>query len=253
MSHETAKSYHNLQKRLDDAVQGAPASDTLFTILEVLFTEEEAEFVSVLPLNFFSVPKAAGLWGKTEKEAGDILNTLADKGILLDLDDGSQHQYLLAPTMAGFIEFSIMRCDGRFDRRILSELYHQYLNVEGEFIDQVFGLNPPIERVFIQEETIQPHNKVEVLEYELATHAINTASIITLSTCYCRQKMEQLGQACDNPQDTCLSLNNAAESLARHGISKEISKEKALEVLGRSIELGLAQIGGNVQENVNWS
>ena len=50
MGHVTAKSYLDLQKRLDDSAQGAPASESLYQILEVLFTEEEARLTSVLPL-----------------------------------------------------------------------------------------------------------------------------------------------------------------------------------------------------------
>jgi len=55
MAHTTSKSYYNLQKRLDQAPQGAPASETLFKILEVLLTKDEAQLVSALPINLFTV------------------------------------------------------------------------------------------------------------------------------------------------------------------------------------------------------
>ena len=53
MGHQ--KSYLHLQKRLEKFPQSAPISETLFQILEVLFTPEEAELVSKLPIKFFEI------------------------------------------------------------------------------------------------------------------------------------------------------------------------------------------------------
>ena len=127
MGHTTKKSYLNLQQRLDKSTQGAPSSEALFKILEILFSEQEAKLVSVLPLNLFTAKKASKLWKKDIKEAQEILDELAGKGLLMDLDNKGQQVYVLAPTMAGFFEFSLMRTDGKFDRKILSELYYQLL------------------------------------------------------------------------------------------------------------------------------
>jgi len=55
MGHLTPKTYHRLQKRLDEPAQGAPDAETLRRILEVLFTEEDAQVVSILPINAFTL------------------------------------------------------------------------------------------------------------------------------------------------------------------------------------------------------
>jgi ferredoxin len=250
MGHITSKNYLNLQKRLNDSPQGAPPSEALFKILEILFTEKEAGLVSVLPLKFFTIETAAKRWKLSEAEAEKILNELADKGLLLDLFDGKKQSYVLAPTMAGFFEFSMMRTDGRFNRKVLSELYYQYINEEDDFVLEVFGNHPTIARTFVQEPSLEP--KSEILNYEKATKVIENASCITVGTCYCRHKMEHMGKACDMPQDVCLTFNNPAKSLAKHGIAKEISKKEAKEILDRCVDLGLVQIGDNVQNNVAW-
>jgi Na+-translocating ferredoxin:NAD+ oxidoreductase RNF subunit RnfB len=252
MAHKTSKNYQNLQKRLELSTQGAPTSDTLFKILEILFTEKEAKLVSVLPLNTFTAKKAAKLWKKSNEESKKILDTLAGKGILLDIARDNEQTYVLAPTMAGFFEFSLMRTDGKFDRKILGELFYQYINVEDDFAKELFSMDPAIDRVFIQEQTIKSQDQPVVLDYEKASHVINTAECITVGTCYCRHKMEHVGKACDKPQEVCLTFNNSAKSLAKHGIAKEISKEKALEILNQCIDNGLVQIGDNIQDNVNW-
>ncbi|MFC1752453.1 4Fe-4S binding protein [Thermoproteota archaeon] len=252
MGHITSKNYRSLQKRLDDSPQGAPASESLFQILEVLFTKKEAKLVSVLPIKQFTVKIAAKRWKKTLKETKAILDTLADKGLLLDMFDGKKQTYILPPTMAGFFEFSIMRTDGRFDRKVLSELFHQYINVEEGFMKEVLAIDPSLARVLVHENTLQEKHQSEILDYERASKVIETASCITVGTCYCRHKMEHKGLACNKPQDVCLSFNNSAKSLAKHGIAKEITKEKAKEILDKCVKLGLVQIGDNVQNKLSW-
>ncbi|MBD3355491.1 4Fe-4S dicluster domain-containing protein [Candidatus Woesearchaeota archaeon] len=252
MAHMTSKSYYSLQKRLDKAAQGAPYSETLFKILKILFTEKEARLASKLPLNFFTIKQAAEIWKKSQKESAKILDGLADKGILLDVRKGKKAVYFLIPTMAGFFEFSLMRTDGKFDRKVLSELFYQYLNVEDDFTRKLFLQDPNLGRIFVQENTVLPKYKSEVLDYEKATKVIETASCITVGTCYCRHKMEHFGKACDMPQDVCLTFNKSAESLARHGIAKKISKKKAKQILDRCVKLGLVQFGDNVQDDVNF-
>ncbi len=251
MGHQTSKSYHNLQKRLDAFPQGAPSSPSLLRIFEVLFTEQEAELISTLPLtNQFTVDVASGIWKKTEDETKEILEGLAAKGIFLYQEEGEY--YFLAPPMAGFFEFSLMRTDGKFDRKLLSELYYQYINVEEDFMKHIFGLSPTIARSFVQEDQLDGKTESIILDYERASHIIDTATCITVGTCYCRHKMEHMGKACENPQDVCLTLNHTAKSLAKFGIAREISQKEAHHVLDRCVELGLVQIGDNVQEMVNW-
>jgi ferredoxin len=252
MAHITSKSYLNLQKRLDQAPQGAPLSEALFRILEILFTKEEARLVSILPINLFTLEEAATLWKMPKNEARSVLDVLADKGILFDFTICDTQAYFLAPTMAGFFEFSLMRLDGRFDKRVLSELYYQYVNTEEEFISSIFSLEPSILRTYIQEDTIQEKDSIVVLDYERATHVINTATCITVGICYCRHKMEHLGKGCNNPQEVCLTFNKSAESLAKHKITRPVGKEEAHKILKECIELGLVQLGDNVQEAVNW-
>ncbi len=81
MSHHTAReSYRKLTGRLNRFPQGAPPTELLFQILEVLFTPAEAELVSLLPIKPFTASTAAQLWKKSEAEARKILEALAARG-----------------------------------------------------------------------------------------------------------------------------------------------------------------------------
>jgi hypothetical protein len=65
MAHLTVRSaYKDLADRLNRFPQGAPPSELLYKILELLFTKEEADFVSKLSIKPFTADKAARLTGK---------------------------------------------------------------------------------------------------------------------------------------------------------------------------------------------
>jgi len=252
LGHLTSESYQRLQKRLNQPPQGAPASPALFGILQNLLTEEEAKLLSVLPINLFTLDEAVALSKRPVDQTRRDLDALADKGILFDFGDGKRQIYLVAPTMAGFFEFSLMRLDGRLDQRLLSELYYQYINNEEDFVRRIFALEPSIFRAFFHEEVIDGGKTVEVLDYERASHVVDSATCITVGTCYCRHKLQHLGQACGNPLDVCLTFNRSAQSLSRHGIARQIDHDEAHRILKQCRELGLVQLGDNVQEGVNW-
>ena len=51
MGHITTKdAYKSLEERINWFTQGAPASETFYNILQVLFSEKEARIMAVLPV-----------------------------------------------------------------------------------------------------------------------------------------------------------------------------------------------------------
>ena len=139
MSHIVGKeAYKSLEDRLNRFPQGAPTSETLYQILSLLFSEEEAKLAALLPVRPFTIKRASKVWGISEYQTQLKLETLCSKGVLLDLTENEQTTYFLPPPMVGFFEFSLMRTGGHVDQQILSQLYHQYLNVEEDFIKDLF-------------------------------------------------------------------------------------------------------------------
>lgn len=153
MAHLTAKNaYKNLEERLNRFPQGAPPSKTLYEILKMLFSEEEAALVALLPIKPFTAKKAATCWKISEKEAEEKLQQMAEKALLLDMETEKGRQYVLPPPMAGFFEFSMMRTRQDLDQKLLAELFYQYLNVEEDFVREVFtGSETPIVRTYVNE------------------------------------------------------------------------------------------------------
>ena len=182
-----------------------------------------------------------------------ILEELAGRALLVDIERRGESVYALPPPMAGFFEFSLMRTRGDIDQKALSELFHQYLNVEEDFVKALFTEGETqLGRVFVQEPVLTSDQAAHVLDYERASEVIHTASHIGVGMCYCRHKMQHLGRACDAPMDICMTFNGSAESLIKHGHARAIEAAECLDLLDEAYERGLVQFGENVQERVNF-
>ncbi len=253
MGHLTSRdAYRNLEDRINWFTQGAAPSETLTKILRVLFTEKEAKWVAKLPIRPFTLKKAARLWGTTEAKAEKLLDHLCEKGLLVDSYDHGIRKFVLPPPMIGFFEFSLMRTRGDIDQKYLSELFYQYINVEEDFIKDLFlGMDTKLGRVFVNEPVLMTEKTNHILDYERATHIIEDADFIGVGTCFCRHKNFHLGIPCklNAPMETCLTFGNVARSLAEHGgYTRPIDKSEALEILEMSYGYNLVQMGENVRE-----
>jgi Pyruvate/2-oxoacid:ferredoxin oxidoreductase delta subunit len=254
MSHIVGRSaYKSLEERLNKFPQGSPPSETLYKILGVMFSEKEAALVARLPIRYFTARTASRIWKLDELSTQKILQDLASRALLLDVEHQGVQKYVLPPPMAGFFEFTLMRTSGGIDQRLLSELFNQYLNVEEEFVKELFwGTETKMGRVFVQEESLPKYDAVHILDYERSSHIIESASFIGVSTCYCRHKMHHLGKDCYAPMEVCLTFGNTAASLTKHNHARRIETSEALEILQQSYENNLVQCGENVREEVSF-
>jgi len=255
VAHHTVRSgYEQLVDRLNRFPQGAPASDLLHGILEMLFSEREAGLVALLPIKPFTATQAAAVWKLNESEARRTLEQLAGRAILLDIEspDG-ELLYVLPPPMAGFFEFSLMRVRGDVDQEVLSELFWEYITVEEDFIKRLFtDGETQLGRTFVQEAALPTDNTLQVLDFERASEVISSASHRGVGMCYCRHKAQHVNRACDAPMDICMTFNNTAASLIRHGFAREIDTAEGLDLLQQAQDENLVQFGENVQQRVNF-
>ncbi|NBJ80905.1 4Fe-4S dicluster domain-containing protein [bacterium 1XD42-94] len=209
--------------------------------------------MAVLPVRPFTIKRAARIWNTTEAKAEKVLDQLCEKALLVDSEHNGVRKFVIPPPMAGFIEFALMRTRGDIDQKYLSELYYQYMNVEEDFVkDLFFATETKLGRVFVQEPVLTNEHMNHILDFERATHIVDEAQYIGLGLCYCRHKAHHAGHPCEinAPWDVCLTFGNVARSLAEHGKhARRISKSEAREVLARSYEANLVQIGENVREN----
>ncbi len=254
MAHHALRSgYTNLVERLNRFPQGAAPSKLLNRILAILFSEREAGLVSQLPIKPFNARKAAEIWKMTESDAQNVLDKLAGRAVLLDMTRNGETLYMLPPPMAGFFEFSMMRVRGDIDQKMLAQLFYQYINVEEEFIRNLFARGETqLGRVFVHEPVLPADGSLHVLDYERTSEVIRSATHIGVGVCYCRHKMQHVGRDCAAPKDNCMTFNATAESLIRHGFARRVDAAEGIGLLQEAYDRSLVQFGENVREDVGF-
>jgi len=237
--------------RINKFPQGAPPSPLLNKILKILVSEQEANLIAMIPIKPFTAEKASKIWKMNLSESQKVLDNLASRAMLIDAEQNGKTTYVLPPPMAGFFEFSLMRIRNDIDQKALSELFYQYLNVEEDFVRELFTVgDTQLGRVFINETVLPDDQTIHVLDYERATEVIKTSAQIGVSTCYCRHKKLHIDEACDAPLDICMTFNGSAESLIRHGHARQIDIAECIDLLQQAYNHKLVQFGENVRNRV---
>jgi Pyruvate/2-oxoacid:ferredoxin oxidoreductase delta subunit len=222
-------------------------------ILETLFTSDEADLATKIPVVPCSLELIARRTGEDNERVRARLEAMADKGLVMDLVDSRTGEtiYMLPPPMVGFIEFSMMRLSDHLPKARLAEAYEAYW-LDPSFLEEIADGNTVIGRALAHESAFLDDLLSEVLDWERATALVEGAGRVAVSNCYCRHKAHHLGRACETPLEICMSLNAAADYLVRHGIAREIGREEGAQILVAAREAGLVQIADNLRNDVSY-
>ena len=246
------RAYSLLQQRLDRNVTGAPDSPVFMEILQLLFTPEEAELAAQIPTAFTSSSRLARKLRLPVDALDDKITSMAERGLVVDVEHRGKRYVSLAPVVIGFFEFTFMRTRENYPTRELAQLFEQYMFENESFAHAVFAGQTQIGRSLVREEALPQGDHTEILDWERASHIVTSAKSHAISLCACRHHADHLERACDRPQRTCMTLNGGAETLVRNGVAERITQSEAMEILEQSKEAGLAQTGDNVQHNVSY-
>jgi ferredoxin len=246
--------YRALMDRLDHHAIAMPrpedqrALEGWRELLEVMYTPEEAELASRMPMVPTSLRRLARRYDLPEEELKQKLEPLCDKGLIMDLvsPKTGDAKYLLAPPVVGFFEFSMMRAHDMFDKLAVAKAMDAYMHGDDTFAREVFGHDTVVGRAMVHEDVLA-QGIPEVLDWERTTRLIEESKQIAVSHCYCRHKAEHVGKACDVPQEICLSINGGANFVIGRGFGRPIDKQEALSIVKKARKLGLVQIADNVK------
>jgi ferredoxin len=217
-------------------------------ILEILYTPEEAELASRMPVRPTSLEQLSARVGIPAEELRPRLEAMCDKGVVMDLvhPRSGRTAYLLSPPVVGFFEYSLMRARDSIPKKRMAEALHAYTRGDETFAREAFGGATTVGRTLVHETALADEPLPDVLAWERASQVVGEARAWAVSLCFCRHKAEHLGQACDAPQEICLSLNGGAEFVVRRRFGRAIEKAEALDILTASRARGLVQIADNV-------
>ena len=249
---EPSQAYRRLQQRLDRNVTGAPDSPVFMQILRLLFSPSEADLARQLPTQFTSVRSLARKLEMTVETLDEMLTGMAERGLVLDLAQDGTRYVALAPVVIGFFEYTFMRVRQDYPMKELAQLFEAYLFEDERFSQSVFEGETQIGRSLVREEALPEEEFTEILDWERASHLVESAQAHAISLCACRHHALHADRACDKPLRTCMTLNLGAELLARQGIAEPISKAESMQILEQCKEAGLAQTADNVQQDVSY-
>ncbi len=235
--------------RLNKYPIGVVDSEKLRELLSLLFTEDEAFVASKFPLLETTLKELLKSTGMSEEKLLPILNSMADKGIIMDIPYSGKTYYLLMPGTIGFFEFTFMKNRTDLPLEKVAKLMDEYFTdkVDGHG-QEFFGSKTPLTRSLPYEEHIP--TSTMITDYESTREIIKNADFGAVAMCYCRHQKEHAGGSCKKgaPVDgICISLGNGAKFLTRRGFAEEKSKEELLALIDKARDLNLTHVTDNVR------
>lgn len=224
--------YDRLRKRMDDLSTGYPGtkSGVEIQILKILFTEEEAElFVQLTPM--LETPEdAAKRLGRELGHTAELMNWMAQKGLLLRHKKGDTVMFALMPYVPGIFDLQV----NTMDRELavaMDEYYDTALGRTVQSFKTPLFRTIPINKELVTEWPISP--------YDDALEILENHNIFAVVPCPCRTWRKLSDKGCEKPVETCLQLGSNAKHFVGQGIGRFISKEEAKELIKESERAGL--------------
>jgi ferredoxin len=236
--------------RLNKYPVGLVDNEILRKILTLLFDEKEAYVASKMPLHEATLKEISQRTKIEKNELYPILESMANKGLIMDMPYGDQTYYLLMPGLIGFFEYTFMKKRTDLPLAEVAHLMTEYFHrdkKDGQ-IAEFFGSTTPLTRSLVYEEHI-PVTSV-ITPYESAREIIKKSNYGAVTMCFCRHKKEHMGESCRKGvpvEDTCIVLGNGARFFTRRNFAKEKSKEELLDIIELAHNLNLTHITDNIR------
>lgn len=219
--------------------------DILTEFYEYWLTEEEAEFLLLVPSLPTSADSLAKKAGVTKEEAKAMLQTLIEKSMVEDIDaeDLDERLYMRASLTAWTENYMYRYVD-------LDDPNPREIDVK---IGQLFEIvkasdyntenEPRRARIIPMEKAISDTRGV--IPPSEASKIIDEASFISVMRCPCRSTGHLAGTPCDYPLDVCFHMNDYARYQVEYGFAREVTKEWAKETIKDCEERGLVHATDN--------
>ena len=227
--------YENLARHLHQGIIGAPMSPSLMGILEIMFTQEEAEIACRLPFENKTLENLKELFPDKSGSLESILNAMAKNGtVFTQQKPGKERKYRLLPTVVGWAEAPYWAGINTEKARKLAPLWIKYRD---EGFGQELARNIPTVRVIPIDQSLK--NKSEILPFDQLKEKLGTLSYYAVSKCPCRQMMTYVGKGCSHSLENCLHFNEMGRYVVEQGMGREITGEEALRILDDADKEGL--------------
>jgi ferredoxin len=249
----TGEVYDRLAQALNTRSMAYPSipCDEFYALAAELFTPEQAEIASDMPVDPVSAEKlAANMKNFDVARLRTQLNEMADRGLVRVKEEAGERLYELMPLVPGIIELQFMH--GRTDERTqrLAQLFKSY----GKAVKNTPPPTPtpatiekPKTRTIVIKQEI--HGKTTVLPYDEVMKLIDKSEYIAAGTCVCRHQGDLLDRPCDKPKDNlCMIFGPSAQFAQSYGFVNLISKEEARQRIDEAEKAGLVHNYANSKD-----
>lgn len=256
MGHLVGKDiYQQLGKKIDGLTLRTPQTDHFYNILKTLYTHQEAELIVKMPYSLSSFERLKRLLKMNEAKLKKLLNTVCNKGLVVDVKMRNRYFYIPSPLAIGLFEYTMMRTGQPTESSKWAHLFHKYIQQDDGIYAANFGHGEKISvaRSLPHQGSMPPSDFVEVLDYEKAESILDQFNQFSIGICSCRHEKMHVGEKhCEAPLESCSSFGNAAGYLIRNNLAREVSKEEMRDNLQLSKELGLVMNADNVKNNITF-
>ena len=256
MGHLVGKDiFRELGRKIDGMEMRAPWNERLHAILKELYSTEEADVVIRMPYGLSTFEQLVTATGYEKDTLQRILDSLTEKGLVVDLWIHEGYHYVPSPMVVGLFEFTMMRMGPNTNSREWARLFHDYMEGDDSFRAANFGNGEQISfmRALPHEDAVKPEEYVEILDYEKATALIEESEKFSIGLCSCRHEKMHLGEkTCAAPLEMCSQFGRAADFGIRHNLAREVSRSEMRDNFARSKEMGLVMAVDNVQKNMKF-
>lgn len=243
--------YEELREKLDKAPLGFPEGGEgreELEILEILFSEDEADLAQDLPFLSFTVEDIVDEVGMGRSELEDKLDTMVEKKTVLRDEKDGETVYRLLPVVIGWFELPFASGPGGDERQEeLAPLWEEYLS--DAWLDELGDRDTGVMRALPEKGSIS--GGAQVLPHEDAVKLVKARGDVALVQCACRTKARINDEGCEHSLDNCLVFGSLARGAVDTGIGREISSEKALEILKEANQEGLVHTVENHSGRLN--
>ncbi len=110
MGHLVGKDiYRQLGKKIDGLTVRAPFNDALHAVLKELYSSDEADLIVKMPYGLSTLAEIERITNLKRPHLQRLLESLASKGLVMDLHIGGEYRYMISPLIIGIFEFTMMR------------------------------------------------------------------------------------------------------------------------------------------------
>jgi H+/Na+-translocating ferredoxin:NAD+ oxidoreductase subunit B len=228
----TINIYRQLQERLDLFSMGFPATDSgiEIEILKYLFTPEDATLALALTHQIETPEIVARRINLTVEKTAEHLDDMAERGLIFRVKKNGTSRYGAIAFVHGIFEFQLktLKPDlAKMTGQYFKEAFDDSMQKSADYFLRVIPVNQSIEVTR------------NVAAYDDAVQILKSKDRIIVTDCICRTRTEIMDEGCGKIKEACFMFGSMGQYYLDRDMGREISLDKAIEILEKCREQGL--------------